>query len=151
MGMSKHLGTKGFSMVMRLRAGRFVPAAPLGALVATAVPLFGCRTSTDDIERWTTTSQGPRKLVAVLTHDKYPIELRVEAAMALVRMAPRNGRRTGILGSDDYPGLVDALESMPPAERAKIVSAMVPAVMGATVWTMARASRRCQGSASRIS
>jgi hypothetical protein len=114
-------------MVMRSSAGRVARAVVFGALVAMAAgSAVGCRTSTDDIERWTTTSQGPRKLVAVLTHDKYPLELRVESAMALVRMAPRNGRRTGILGSDDYPGLVDALESMPPADRAKIVSAMVP-------------------------
>lgn len=113
-------------MVTRSRAGRFARTALFGVLVATATPLAGCRTSTADIERWTTTSQGPKKLVAVLTHDKYPLELRVEAAMALVRMQPRNGRRIGILGTDDQRGLVDALESLQPAERAKIVSAMVP-------------------------
>ena len=113
-------------MVMRSRARVFVRAAILGAAMISAAPLVGCRTSTDDIERWTTTSQGPKKLVAVLTHEKYPLELRVESAMALVRMQPRNGRRIGILGSDDQPGLVDALEQLPPADRAKIVSAMVP-------------------------
>ncbi len=114
-------------MVMRSRARAFVRAAILGAAMATAsTALVACRTSTEDIERWTTTAQGPRKLIAVLTHDKYPLELRVEAAMALVRMAPRNGRAVGILGSDDTPGLTDALESLPPADRAKIVSAMVP-------------------------
>ena len=113
-------------MVMRSRARVFVRAAILGAAMISAVPLVGCRTSTDDIERWTTTSQGPKKLVAVLTHEKYPLELRVESAMALVRMQPRNGRRIGILGSDEQPGLVDALEQLPPADRAKIVSAMVP-------------------------
>jgi hypothetical protein len=102
-------------------------AALLGALLAGApAGLSGCRTSTADIERWTTTSQGPRKLVAVITHDKYPLELRVEAAMALVRMAPRSGRRIGILGSDEHLGLVGALESLAPAERARVVSAMVP-------------------------
>jgi hypothetical protein len=99
----------------------------VAALVgAAAAPLAGCRTDADNIERWTNTAQGPRKLVAVLTHDKYPIELRVEAAMALVRMPPRSGRRIGILGDEDQPGLVGALEALPPGERAKIVSAMVP-------------------------
>jgi hypothetical protein len=125
--MAKYLEKKGFSMFTRWRMSRVVRAALIGALV-TAAPaaLGGCRTDADNIERWTNTAQGPRKLVAVLTHDKYPLELRVEAAMALVRMPPRSGRRNGILGDDDQPGLVGALESLPPSERSKIVSSMVP-------------------------
>ena len=34
----------------------------------------------------------------------------------------------GIIGSDEQPGLVDALASMPPAERAKIVTHVIPAL-----------------------
>lgn len=107
--------------------GSLFRAAILGAsLVLTTGFLTGCRTSDDDIERWTNTAQGPRKLVAVLTHDKYPLERRVEAAMGLVRMKPRGGRQVGILGQDDQPGLVGALESLPPAERERIVTEIVP-------------------------
>src|SRR5689334_16708809 len=85
--------------------------APLGralgaAVLVTALGLGGCRTSTDDIHRWANTVQGPRKLLAVLTHEKYPLELRVDAALALVSMKPRSGRRVGIQGSDDQPGLI---------------------------------------------
>lgn len=99
----------------------------LGALaVATALSLGGCRTSTDDIHRWENRAQGPRKLVAVLTHDKYPIELRVEAALSLIRMKPRSGRRIGIQGSEDQVGLVSALAQMPPAARSQIVTRLVP-------------------------
>src|SRR5262245_20992323 len=59
--------------------------------LALAFPLLlvsaaGCRTSSEDVNRWASTVQGPKKLVAVLTHDKYPMDLRVEAAAALVRM-----------------------------------------------------------------
>ena len=57
---------------------------------------IACRTSVDDVHRWANTQQGPRKIVAVMTHDKYPDELRIEAAMTLVRMKPRSGRRVGI-------------------------------------------------------
>ncbi len=108
-------------------ARRTLGAALVGATLAVGtLSTSGCRTSPDDIERWTNTAQGPKKLVAVLTHDKYPLELRVEAAMALVKMKPRGGRRVGILGTDDQIGLVGALEALQPVERERIVNAMVP-------------------------
>jgi hypothetical protein len=80
----------------------------------------GCRTSVDDVHRWANTQQGPRKIVAVMTHDKYADDLRIEAAMTLVRMKPRSGRRVGI---DE---LVAGLGDLPAAGRAKIVTGMVP-------------------------
>jgi hypothetical protein len=55
-----------------------------------------------------------------MTHDKYPDDLRIEAAMTLVRMKPRSGRRVGI---DE---LILGLSDMPAAERARIVTGMVP-------------------------
>jgi Tfp pilus assembly protein PilP len=101
--------------------------------LALAFPLLlisaaGCRTTSEDVNRWASTVQGPKKLVAVLTHDKYPIDLRVEAAAALVRMKPRNGRRVGIEGSDDQAGLMASLSQMSPVERSAIVSRLVPAL-----------------------
>ena len=72
------------------------------------------------------TVQGPRKLVAVLTHDKYPLDLRIESALTLVNMKPRNGRRVGIQGTDEVPGLIDALAQMTPAARSAIVSRLLP-------------------------
>jgi hypothetical protein len=88
----------------------------------------GCRTTSEDVNRWASTVQGPKKLVAVLTHDKYPIDLRVEAAASLIRMKPRNDRRVGIEGSDDQPGLMASLSQMAPAERAAVVGRLVPAL-----------------------
>jgi hypothetical protein len=96
------------------------------ALLMTALALGGCRTSEEDVHRWANTAQGPRKLVAVLTHDKYPIELRVEAALTLIRMKPRSGRRVGIQGSDEQLGLIDSLAQMPPAPRNAIIARLLP-------------------------
>ncbi|HLV21736.1 MAG TPA: hypothetical protein VKZ49_12665 [Polyangiaceae bacterium] len=107
------------------RARQLMTAVALGATFAFAPVATGCRTTTEDVERWANTAQGPRKLVAVLTHDKYPLELRVEAAMTLVRMKPRGGRRVGI------ENLTSALEELPPAERAKVVEKMVPRLVEA--------------------
>ncbi len=90
------------------------------ALAASLVGVVACRTSVDDVHRWANTQQGPRKIVSVMTHDKYPDDLRVEAAMTLVRMKPRSGRRVGI---DE---LVTGLAALPPPGRAKIVTGMVP-------------------------
>lgn len=107
-------------MTRRVRGSRFVSAVLLSLTLGAATFAGGCRTTEEDIERWANTGQGPRKLVAVLTHDKYPIDLRVEAAMTLVRMKPRQGRRVGI------ENLTAALAELPPAERAQIVTRMVP-------------------------
>jgi hypothetical protein len=94
------------------------------ALAASLVGAVGCRTTADDVHRWANTQQGPRKIVAVMTHDKYPDELRVEAAMTLVRMKPRSGRRVGI---DE---LVSGLDELPAPSRTKIVSGMLPVLEG---------------------
>ncbi len=104
--------------------GRILPTfVLLGALAATTA---GCRTDSDNIHAWASKSQGPRKLVAVLTHEKYPMDLRIEAALTLISMKPRGGRRIGIQGTDEQPGLIDALAQMPPAARSTIVSRLVP-------------------------
>jgi len=95
----------------------------LGALAATGA---GCRTDSGNIQAWGSKSQGPRKLVAVLTHEKYPTELRIEAAEMLISMKPRGGRRIGIQGTDEQPGLIDALAQMQPAARNAIVTRLVP-------------------------
>lgn len=90
-------------------------------LVALALGAsVGCRTTEKDVERWANTKQGPTKLVAVLSHDKYETPLRVDAAMTLIGMQPRQGRRIGI----DL--LVDALEQLSPGERGQIVAGVVP-------------------------
>jgi HEAT repeat protein len=108
----------------RMMRQRLLPTfVLLGALAATTA---GCRTDTGNIQAWGSKSQGPRKLVAVLTHEKYPTDLRIEAALMLVSMKPRGGRRIGIQGTDEQPGLIDALAQMQPAARSAIVSRLVP-------------------------
>lgn len=98
----------------------------LALLSALALGTSACRTDSKNIEAWGSKSQGPRKLVAVVTHEKYPLDLRIEAALKLVSMKPRGGRRIGIQGTDEQPGLIDALAQMQPAARSTIVSRLVP-------------------------
>ena len=121
--MSGHHRTERCSTVAGATAGRFVAAITVAAVLALGQ---GCRTSEDDVHRWANTAQGPRKLVAVLTHDKYPIDLRIDAAETLVSMKPRGGRRIGIQGTDEQEGLIDALAQMAPAARSVLVSRLVP-------------------------
>ncbi|HEY2408303.1 MAG TPA: hypothetical protein VGI10_19985 [Polyangiaceae bacterium] len=110
----------------RGRTVRFLAIAGLSCVLAVST---GCRTSDDDVHRWANTSQGPRKLVAVLIHDKYPIELRVEAALTLVRMKPRSGRRLGIQGTDEQVGLIGALAQMAPPARTTLVGKLLPQLL----------------------
>jgi hypothetical protein len=52
----------------------------LALAIALGTGVGACRTNSEDVRRWATTVQGPKKLIAVLTHDKYPIELRVASS-----------------------------------------------------------------------
>jgi hypothetical protein len=92
-------------------------------LAAATAGVTGCRVSDDDVHRWESTARGPEKLTAVLLHDKYELPLRVEAALSLVRMKPRQGRRVGI------EMMIDTLAEVPPETRPMIVASLVPAII----------------------
>jgi len=96
------------------------------SVAAMGLSATGCRITDDDVSAWARKSSGPRKLVAVLQHDKYDLELRVNAAMTLVTMKPRGGRAVGLLGGDEYIGLLDALHEMSVEDRAPIIEGMIP-------------------------
>ncbi len=95
----------------------------LSAALLCGAALSGCRTTESDVQKWGRTEQGPERLVAVVTHDKYPMPLRIEAAMTLATMQPRGGRRVGI------PMLVEALGHVPPNERTELVQGMMPTLI----------------------
>lgn len=84
---------------------------------------LGCRVNETDVQRWGTTQHGPDKLVAVITHDKYEVELRGRAALELIQMRPRQGRRIGI------PRLTEALGSLSTTERRQIVEGLLPILL----------------------
>jgi hypothetical protein len=87
-----------------------------GGIVTTS----GCRVDEGDVHRWESTQRGPEKLVAVVTHDKYAYPLRTEAALSLIRMRPRSGRRIGT------ELLMNALTETSPEARQRIVDGMAP-------------------------
>lgn len=104
-------------MSRRCFTNRWRSACAVALLLGLSV---GCRTTTEDVERWANTQQGPTKLVAVLTHDKYDLDLREKAALTLVSMRPRGGQSIGI------DAFIQALTQMAPAERARVVAEVVP-------------------------
>lgn len=91
-----------------------------GLAAGTMSVTTGCAVSESDVHRWEGTERGPEKLVAVLTHDKYSIQLRTESAMSLIRMKPRAGKRIGI------DQLIAALAQLGDDDRRKIVIGMTP-------------------------
>jgi len=98
---------------------RSISIFAVASAIATTC-LIGCKVSETDVRRWGSTEHGPDKLVAVLTHDKYAWDLRVESALELLRMKPRSGRRIGI------NRLVESLALLPPDDRKKIIDGMLP-------------------------
>jgi hypothetical protein len=128
--------------------GRILPTVALGACVwVSSAASMGCAVSESDAHRWETTENGPEKLYAIVAHDKYSWPLREEAALSLIRMRSRNGKRVGleylIIGYDTpqartpgalavlgeearrrivdgiSPKLVDAMQQPPPARSAE--------------------------------
>lgn len=98
------------------------PALLIGAL-GLGVGVSGCRVNQDDLHRWESTERGPDKIKAVLAHDKYELPLRIEAAVSLIRMKPRNGRYVGL------EKLLEGLHEIPKDQRAKILEGLVPLVI----------------------
>ncbi len=91
-----------------------------------AISASGCRITDDDVHAWARKASGPRKLVAVLQHEKYETPLRVQAGLTLVSMAPRGGRAVGLVGDEEFIGLLKGLEQMSVEARRPIVDGMVP-------------------------
>ncbi len=108
------------------------------SLAAIAVAVFGgaggvagCAVSETDVHRWETTEGGPEKLYAIVVHDKYSWPLREEAALSLIHMRPRNGKRIGLeyvaVGYDTSAAKVPgALSVVGDDARRKIVSGIAP-------------------------
>jgi hypothetical protein len=95
------------------------------------VSTSGCAVSDSDVHRWETTEGGPEKLYAIVTHDKYAWSLRDEAALSLVHMRPRSGKRVGLeyleLGFDSAEGKVaGALSVLNDESRKHIVDDISP-------------------------
>jgi hypothetical protein len=106
-------------------------AALAVAMLAGGTFTTGCAVSESDVHRWETTEGGPEKLYAILVHDKYSWPLRQEAALSLMRMRPRNGKRIGLefvaIGYDTSTGKVQgALSVLSEDARRKIVNGIAP-------------------------
>jgi hypothetical protein len=101
----------------------FAGALTLACATASGGMMLGCHVSDSDVKRWATTEHGPDKLVAVLTHDKYDWQLRDQAALELIQMKPRGGRRVGI------NRLVEALAQLTPDDRKKIIDDIRPTIV----------------------
>ncbi|HEX7663662.1 MAG TPA: hypothetical protein VF407_04100, partial [Polyangiaceae bacterium] len=91
----------------------------------------GCAVSDSDVHRWESTEQGPRKLYAVVTHDKYAWDLRVDAAMSLIRMKKRGGKSFTVAYlidgfTDDQGTHEGALLALSPDERKHMIESMAP-------------------------
>ncbi|MCA9580419.1 MAG: hypothetical protein KC416_01415 [Myxococcales bacterium] len=80
--------------------------------------LWGCKVSNDDIETWKGTIKGPGKIVAVILSPKYPLELRSQAALALVEM-----ERPDVEGPKK---LHQTMQHLDPETRTKVLAAIVP-------------------------
>lgn len=95
----------------------------LACLALLATLCWGCRTTPEDVERWGATENGPAKLSAVMRHSKYDVDLRTRAALTLIEMRPRGGRRVGI------DRLFETLDTLPPKLEADLLPRLAAALI----------------------
>lgn len=103
-----------------MRAQRTLAVLMVVVLAAVAA---GCKVTAEDIETWKGTVKGPGKIVAVLKAAKYPIDLRVKAALALVEMD-----RSDVNGLNELSGAL-ASGRIDPVTRQGIVDGMTPGLV----------------------
>jgi hypothetical protein len=111
----------------RLSRSAIACALVLGLLA----PVTGCRITEDDVRKWEHLEHGPQKLQAVLYFPKYEEPLRLQAALALIRVPPHNyvDPFDNEQNSDGIQGLVKTLARIPKPQRDTIVNALVPEVV----------------------
>ena len=78
----------------------------------------GCRFTNEDVDRWKGTVKGPGRLVAMVLAEKYGVELRSYAALALVDM-----ERADV---DGVAELKTTIEKLDDGARSKIVDGLAP-------------------------
>ena len=114
-----------------LRRSALLMALSLGTAM-TATLATGCAVGEGDLHRWQVTEHGPEKLYAVVTHAKYSWPLRVQAAMALVEMKPRDGNRVGLkylvdgVDQDDGSTMPGALSVLQDDARRRVLADVTP-------------------------
>ena len=81
----------------------------------------GCKVGQDDIDTWKGTVKGPGKMVAVVLADKYDLQLRAYAALALVDMERHD--------VDGVVELLNALQSLDAGTRDKLIEALTPGLV----------------------
>jgi hypothetical protein len=132
--MRQRLVVKDGALGQAWAKGLSAAAIGAGAWLAAGTCVSGCAVSESDAHRWETTENGPEKLYAVVTHDKYAWPLREEAALSLVHMKPRNGKRVGLeyllVGFDTPLGRVQgALAVLGDDARRRIVDGITPKLL----------------------
>ena len=129
MGGTLASGTARGGAILSRAAAIALGLCTLGTLGSSVT---GCRVAESDVRRWEGTQRGPHKLVAVITHDKYSWELRTDAALSLIRMAPRGGVRQGIAflidkyKNEEGETREGALNQVSEETRRQIVDRMAP-------------------------
>ena len=84
----------------------------------------------DDLRKWEHLEHGPPKLQQVLYYPKYEDQLRLQAALALIRVPPHSYADAfepeGAPNTDGITGLVRVLARLPQAQHDTILAALVP-------------------------
>jgi len=90
----------------------------LGLVLATSA---GCKVTSEDIEYWKGTVKGPGKIVSVMLAERYPMDLRTDAALALVEMERQDRDGVAMLQQ-----AIQRLQDSDPDAVTAIIDGMLP-------------------------
>lgn len=102
---------------MRPRLLKFILGLGLLGLIAAT----GCKVGQADVDDWKGTVKGPGKMVAVIQADKYDLDLRAYAGLALVDMERHD--------LDGVAELLNAVDKLDAPTRDRIIASLVPGLV----------------------
>ena len=98
-------------------------AVRLTALLMISTMAWGCAIDSGDIEHWKRTQKGPTKILRVMEGERFPMELRAQAALAMVEM-----ERTDLSPLHELNVAFKRLESHSPETVKEIVERITPSL-----------------------
>jgi hypothetical protein len=106
---------------MRLSLRDFILGFGLLSLLSATGVASGCKVGRDDVDTWKGTVKGPGKMVAVMMADKYDLDLRGYAALALVDMERHD--------VDGVAELLNALQKVDAKTREQLIQKLTPGLV----------------------
>jgi len=106
------------------------PTSTLAVLVIVSLALGGvtggCKATSADVDRWSRTENGPTKLVSLVEHPRYGVELRARALLGIATID-----RAELDSFELFTETIDHLAASNDADKTAVFEALIPGLVRA--------------------